>query len=270
MGVHIRRLISLGVLGLFYYAADPFVKYIESTLLGNTDKWIVITVKIVLYIIALLIGFVYLALALSQYDSWKDVKNALSEAYRYHFWKMMVDIGKATWMVPIFIIVFIIALNHDNLIARIPKHNTTKNRTTGQLSRHTNKYPSVVLPQNGISKLYSYNSRVAPLEFNTAGNSHFYIKLVDHTTGKTVMTVFVRSGSRVDVDVPLGDYIIKYASGDSWYGEEHLFGDETSYIAADDVFNFYQTDEGVSGYTITLYQVPGGNLQTNEIEASDF
>jgi len=270
MGVHIKRLISLAVLGLFCYAADPLVKYVEFTRLYNADKWIIISVKIFLYIFALLIGFIYLVFSLTQYESWKDFKKAMSEAYRYHFWKMLLDIGKATWMIPVLLLVLVIALHHDYFVSRIPKNNAKINHEIGQFARGTSRYTQVKLPQNGVIKLYSNKSRLAPLKIIASGNSHFYLKLVDNATGKAVMAIFTSSSSRVDVDVPLGNYIIKYACGDSWYGEERLFGDETTYYVADEVFKFYQTDEGVSGYTITLYQVPDGNLQTKEIEASDF
>jgi hypothetical protein len=39
------------------------------------------------------------------------------------------------------------------------------------------------------------------------------------------MTIFVRGGENVETLVPLGSYYVRYASGTTWYGHDHLFGD---------------------------------------------
>lgn len=84
------------------------------------------------------------------------------------------------------------------------------------------------------------------------------------------MTVFVRSGMTANVDVPLGNYEFRYAAGDTWYGYEHLFGPATGYSKADKLFDFRDTGYEVSGYTVTLYKVPNGNLHTSSIRANEF
>ena len=84
------------------------------------------------------------------------------------------------------------------------------------------------------------------------------------------MDVFVRGGSTVEVEVPLGTYRLKYAAGQNWYGLPHLFGPETSYSKADTPFRFYIEGQRISGYTVTLYSVRDGNLRTSPLNPGDF
>ena len=84
------------------------------------------------------------------------------------------------------------------------------------------------------------------------------------------MRVFLRSGMTFETDVPLGKYEVYYATGDAWYGEEHLFGPDTQYYKCDEIFNFTMDDEGYNGWTLTLTAVFNGNLDTDSISAGDF
>jgi hypothetical protein len=96
------------------------------------------------------------------------------------------------------------------------------------------------------------------------------VKLSDYYTGRAVLSVFVHGGSTVNLDVPIGTYKIKYASGEHWYGATHLFGPDTAYSKADSSFDFRVIGNQVSGYTLTLYKVVDGNLQTTPISPNEF
>ncbi len=89
-------------------------------------------------------------------------------------------------------------------------------------------------------------------------------------TGRPALTLFVRGGETEKIKVPLGTYELRYASGDKWYGYEHLFGKNTSYSKADKTFTFQVQDNSVNGYTVTLYRVANGNLRTSRIGKADF
>lgn len=84
------------------------------------------------------------------------------------------------------------------------------------------------------------------------------------------MTIFVSGGTTVNTKVPLGRFVKKYASGEHWYGYDRLFGAETNYSKADESFIIERKDIGNSGYTVTLYEVKNGNLQTEVIYRSEF
>ncbi len=131
-------------------------------------------------------------------------------------------------------------------------------------------YPEQSLPYNGSIQKYISTECIAPFEIKAALGSHYLVKLVNAYTKTSVLTVFVRSGSTVCIDVPLGVYEVRYASGNTWYGYEYLFGPETSYSKADKTFSFEIDGDQVNGFTITLYQVPYGNLNTSTIKPTDF
>lgn len=131
--------------------------------------------------------------------------------------------------------------------------------------------PPVPKPSSG---LYAQNldgrQAIAPLEIRTDSGSDYYVKVVDVVHNIDALTIYIHGGETVEVKVPLGSYEIKYASGNTWYGGKTLFGSETSYNKADEFFAFTDNGSQITGYTITLYQVVDGNLQTISIDESQF
>lgn len=126
------------------------------------------------------------------------------------------------------------------------------------------------VPENG-QVLYSNDlDRVAPLSVVTRGNNNFCVKLKSIGGTTDILTFFVRAGETVEIDVPLGKYTLYYATGETWYGESILFGESTLYYKADDVFDFYEADGFVNGWTIELYAQVNGNLSTESIDSSEF
>lgn len=124
-------------------------------------------------------------------------------------------------------------------------------------------------PENGTVLADSGLSRVAPLEIKTAEGLAYYVKLCD-MSGNEVLGFFVGPNASVEVSAPLGTYELRYACGTAWYGTTPKFGESTQYYKADSLFDF--TDDGTyyNGHTVTLYAVPGGNLNTEAIDPEDF
>jgi len=135
-----------------------------------------------------------------------------------------------------------------------------------------NKYnpKPLSLPRNGILRK-NYNEGVAPLTIKTKyKDQHHYIKLSDQTNDEDILTAFIRGGTTLSIDVPLGRYKIKAAVGSTWYGEKFLFGPETAYSVADKIFDFNLVGEKVSGYSVELFLQPHGNLKTAKISPFEF
>ena len=128
------------------------------------------------------------------------------------------------------------------------------------------------LPVNGDKVSFHNREEVAPLKIKTPVTSveHYFIKVVDDLEENIVKTIFIRSGNTIDTKMPLGSYIIKYATGKTWYGTEHLFGPETIYSKANKTFIFTREANGYSGYTIELILQQHGNLKTQQIPKSDW
>lgn len=130
--------------------------------------------------------------------------------------------------------------------------------------------PEQTLPQSGEIIYNGTSELVAPFEVRPSIGSNYLVKLYSSITNREVISVFVRGGERTRINVPLGSYQVKYASGDKWYGYEYLFGLSTNYSRAKEVFRFDFDGTQYTGYTITLYQVANGNLQTESIPKSSF
>jgi hypothetical protein len=124
----------------------------------------------------------------------------------------------------------------------------------------------LALPRNGALNRYDSREPVAPLEIRTRGSDHHYlVKLVDYVSDSPVLTVFVRANQAVKVDVPLGSMKLRYAVGSTWYGDEFLFGPETTYAEAEARFDFALDGRQIRGYTVELFLQPDGNLRERRI-----
>lgn len=131
-------------------------------------------------------------------------------------------------------------------------------------------YPEYALPENGWSQLYASDRQVARFKVSAPEGTHYWVKLTDVATAAPVIAMFVRGGTSAEVKVPAGTYVIKYASGQNWYGTTYLFGPDTAYGKADQTMRFWIEGNIVHGHSITLYKVLNGNLRTQSISASEF
>ena len=125
-------------------------------------------------------------------------------------------------------------------------------------------------PKNGYIIEHPAGDMVAPLTVKTSGTNDYYIALKHISTSSQNMSFYVRGGSTVDLDVPLGEYDIYYASGSAWYGKDDLFGPTGSYHKCEDTFAFTLSGDTYDGWTLTLYPVANGNLDTEEINIDEF
>jgi hypothetical protein len=127
--------------------------------------------------------------------------------------------------------------------------------------------PQVPLPSSGSVRRFIQAENVAPLEIQSPPGINYLVKLVELPTRKPALTVFIQGGQPINIDVPLGTYLVRYAAGKDWYGETFLFGPDTTYSEADETFIFQKEGDRVSGYTITLFKVRNGNLRTRDDSA---
>lgn len=134
----------------------------------------------------------------------------------------------------------------------------------------TERFKRLPTPVNGAIIFDPVNEKVAPLSVETTVYDNCYLVLTEHGSKKLVMSFFVRANSSAEVHVPIGNYDIYYAVGESWYGTEHLFGDSTYRAKFDESFLFTKEPDGYSGWTIEMQPVSYGNLESDPINADDF
>jgi tetratricopeptide (TPR) repeat protein len=88
----------------------------------------------------------------------------------------------------------------------------------------TTAYPST-------GELYhnpDYASSVSTLVVDGVNATYVsYYKVYDGDT--LISTFFLHPGAKCNIDLPPGNYTIKESTGDAWFGEEILFGDEGLY-----------------------------------------
>ena len=176
------------------------------------------------------------------------------------------------------------------------QHSTPQIRSKPPISLPVLDPPSSGTIRKHTKEMVAYpDTNMAPFEIKTSTGGNYLVKLENSLSGKNIMDIFVHGGDTIEVSVPLGKYVVKYAVGDIWYGYDCMFGPDTkkawpsscmcqhshdckiglstraaSYNKAGSSFHFKRDGNRISGYTITLYQVLHGNLSTHPIDASKF
>lgn len=123
--------------------------------------------------------------------------------------------------------------------------------------------PAEPLPPSGEKSVRANLTVKAPFEIKTSRGVNYFVKLTDSTTKIDVVTVFVRGGDTIELDVPLGTFKVKYASGNTWYGDTHLFGPDTQYAQTEEDFTFSQAFDPTALRQIALLKI---DLATLDIE----
>lgn len=131
--------------------------------------------------------------------------------------------------------------------------------------------PLVDKPSNGYSYNYTKRKREAPFEVKVPqGTEHYYVKLKDDISDKTIISLFLYPGSTSEIKVPFGTYKMYYASGTTWRGIKFLFGTETTYSKADALLTFSLNGHYYNGHTVELIKQVGGNLSTSTSNQNEF
>ena len=129
-------------------------------------------------------------------------------------------------------------------------------------------------PSDGAYEFYGDVVQIAPMTIRTARGSNYFVKLEEAANQNPVLAFFIHGGSTVTANVPLGRFVLKYATGTSWCGLEEMFGPDTATFKANDIFTFARefTEDGytTSSWTVELIQQKAGNLKTSRINRSDF
>ena len=136
-------------------------------------------------------------------------------------------------------------------------------------------------PSNGWTHIYNrapkkthdgyvMQTPIAPFRIKAATGDHYFLKLLDAYDLSPVMTVFVQSHSVVDLKAPIGTYRVRYACGKSWYGEGHLFGEETEYGEFDTFFRFDTSGTDIQGLSLTIGEGDGGDFAKLSIRPEQF
>jgi hypothetical protein len=116
-------------------------------------------------------------------------------------------------------------------------------------------YPALDYPANGRM---SGNTSGIRIDIKVPKDGYArYIQVRNAYTDNFILDAFIRPGGSTSVRVPKGVCYMLIAMGNTWYGEEALFGDESILSKTDDM-NIVSSQ----GYIVTLGGVEKGNLPT--------
>lgn len=119
-------------------------------------------------------------------------------------------------------------------------------------------------PTSVLSTAYDTTTSTCPFTM-IADNSNYYVKLCDVTNeNRVIAKFFIRSGESLSTKIPVGQYAVKYGSGDKWKGEKELFGRYSQY-GKSATLAFYYDGFSSQGHTISFYKSADGNFQTDNV-----
>jgi hypothetical protein len=126
--------------------------------------------------------------------------------------------------------------------------------------------PAQQFPESGATIQYQQNS--TPLANLTViseqgRTENCVVKLDTWANGIPVIEIFVRAGERGETQqVPLGEYRVKIACGENWYGRENMFGRSSRISTGTAPLQFWQTGNTINGQILTLNKRIDGNFRT--------
>ena len=99
----------------------------------------------------------------------------------------------------------------------------------------------------------------------TASSGESCVVKLKTSSDVEVLSFYVRAGETVTVGVPNKYLYVYFASGDTWYGNDDLFGNNTHYSKVQQIKNFVDY-----AWKYELQKSSNGNLDTVNIDANEF
>jgi len=135
-------------------------------------------------------------------------------------------------------------------------------------------------PPTGDLQPRRRRNAIAPFNIQTKSGSNYLIKLVNVTNSKDQIWIFVRGGERYSTKVPVGNYVLRVASGYTWYGREYLFGPDTRFfrlrskrgagLDESPVLEFKKERNRIVGRTLNFEGSVDGNMEEEKLTRSEF
>tara|TARA_B110000483_G_C18066341_1_gene492303 strand:+ start:345 stop:1013 length:669 start_codon:yes stop_codon:yes gene_type:complete len=165
-------------------------------------------------------------------------------------------------------------------------NNTKPSKSDTDFEQYKEKPGSIISspqPKNGFSP---YNAHFGKGIYNNSAGNVFIIKnsndtdavvlLVDAYSGRKVRNEYVRKGASFEMTgVPNGTYYLEWASGINWSPQLKVgkltggFQTKASFTKTRDR-NDWMSVDGYRQWTVTLYSVSGGDVESESLSANEF
>lgn len=162
-------------------------------------------------------------------------------------------------------------------------NNNNKGKSTAEDDSDRKTVVYYTRPENGFSP---YNSFFGKGIYNNSSGNEFVIKnsnstdavvlLVNAYSGKKVRNEYIRKGNTFSMTgVPNGTYYLEWASGNDWNPNLKVgalkggFQTNKSFTKTRDR-NDWMKVSGYQQWTVTLYSVTGGDVESESLTANEF
>jgi hypothetical protein len=134
-----------------------------------------------------------------------------------------------------------------------------------------------LVPTNSVQDIFADRPRTSLLTVYADAGANYLLKVMQAGSMSLVGTLFIYGGSRVEMPLPTGGYVIKGARGARWCGETNLFGEDTSVFCLHrrseptdrcSIYSFSQDDSQTIDFD--LFSERGGDTEMKPIERTDF
>ena len=165
------------------------------------------------------------------------------------------------------------------------------NRKKGTQNSDKNKLPDLKTglpfifpqPKNGFSPYNAYfgkgiydNSTGNVFIIKNSNSTDAVVLLVNAYSGRKVRNEYIRKGASFEMTgVPNGTYYLEWASGTNWSPELKVgkltggFQTKASFTKTRDRNDWMRVD-GYKQWTVTLYSVTGGDVESESLSANEF
>ncbi len=124
-----------------------------------------------------------------------------------------------------------------------------------------------------------YLSGLGQLKIKNGTSNDAVAKLVNLTTRRSVLTVYIRRNSNLNLSkIRDGNYRLYFVLGRRYDAEQNIFMDNCSFSVFEEAFDFntysYNVSDGVetnySVFEVTLHPVVGGTARTSSVSKNEF
>lgn len=139
------------------------------------------------------------------------------------------------------------------------------------LQNRLDNYLYSITPADGTCLASTFSGGYGEMTIYS-GDRAAVVKIENYSNPSSYRTYFLRANSSVTFNVPDGTYIVKYATGDKYFGDtaKGPFGNDTSFYQSDSYYDFSTTRDGnyiyYSQWWLTIYAVEGGNTTVHSID----
>ena len=123
-------------------------------------------------------------------------------------------------------------------------------------------------PGHGVVEYSSDDDRLSKFTVNTSDQGVFYYLLLKELNTGDTISIYLDRNSSFTLDIPLGSYVLFYAFGNHWFGNEILFGPTSRAFKVNEHFHFNSNDEGINTYSFTFGSLVG-NTPVSQVDMSE-